>query len=218
VVFFADGNVKKAELDGSGVRVIGKTTPTRGMAWLGPDSWVLSNVQGPLLKMSGSGEVAPLLQTMGPQLPHLLPHILPGNNAVLFTMSNAQLRNSRIWVASLEKGEERLLFDENAFNPRYLPGGYIIFGQGYERRLMAVKFDLAKLEIVGSPVPILDIPLSGLGSGGSTDYGFSAAGALAYVARRDDSIDDVMAEIGNFNLVRIHVQLNGFDEVKRLVP
>jgi hypothetical protein len=216
VVYWAQGNVRKITLDGTAVSVR-KAPSTRGIAWLDSDTLILGNPQGALLKLSASEEEPlPLVESIGPVLPHVSPSVLPGNKAVLFTIANGSLTNARIGVVILETGKERQLFDENAFAPRYVPTGHIVFGRGPTRELMAVRFDLSKLEIVGSAQSVLSVPLSGTGPGGATDYAVSETGVLVYTPHREAGMDTARAWFGD--PIKIHVRLNWFEELNRLVP
>jgi serine/threonine-protein kinase len=216
VAYWAQGIIKKTAVDGKEVSVIGKAPSTRGIAWLDSDTLVLGNVQGALLKMSASQEPLPLVESMRPDLPHVSPNVLPGNKAVLFTIANGPLTNTRIWVVLLETGEKRQLLDENAFAPRYVPSGHIVFGRGPNRELMAVRFDLSKLEIVGSAKPVLSVPISGTGTGGATDYAVSETGVLVYTPHLEAGSDTVRGWFGDPN--KIHVRRNWFDELHRIAP
>ena len=217
VVYWAQGNVNKITLDGPAVSVIGKAPSTRGIAWLDSDTLVLGNPEGALLRLSAaSGEHSPLVESTEAVLPHVSPNVLPGNRAVLFTIASGPLTNARIGIVILETGEERQLFDENAFAPRYVPTGHIVFGRGPTRELMAVRFDLSKLEIVGSAKPVLSVPLSGTGTGGATDYAVSETGVLVYTPHRETGSDVARAWFGD--PTKIHVRLNWFEELNRLVP
>jgi hypothetical protein len=109
----------------------------------------------------------------------------------------------------------RQLSDENAFAPRYLPSGHIVFGHGANRELMAARFDLTKLQIVGSPKSVLNVPLSGTGAGGATDYAVSETGVLVYTPRREAGSDTVRAWLGD--PTTIHVRLKWFEELDRLL-
>ncbi len=218
IAFYA-GTVKRVTLDTNTVIVIGEAGTPRGMAWLDADNLILSNVQGNLLRLNAAQkETSALFPMFMPQLPHLSPYLVPGNKAVLFTLANGPLMKARIGVIDLKTGEEKQLLDEPGFAPRYVPTGHIVFARGFDRQLMAARFDLNKLEIVGSPIPVLKTALSGLGSGGSTDYSISETGTLVYTLRQEPSIDDVLAHIGNVTLTEIHLQLKWTDELKRLVP
>jgi hypothetical protein len=199
--------------------VIGKTPATRGIAWLDSDTVVLGNPEGPLMKLSASEKgPLPLVESMAPMQPHVGPNVLPENKAVLYTTANGPLTNARINVVILETGEQRQLFEENAFAPRYLPSGHIVFGRGYNRELMAVRFDLAKLEIVGAAQSVLKVKLSGTGPGGATDYAVSTTGVLAYTPRPEDGFYEALAWMGGIPDTQIHVRRNWFEELKRLVP
>jgi hypothetical protein len=163
-----------------------------------------------------TGASAPVWESMGPALAHLHPNVLPENKGVLFTLAEGPLSNARIGVISLEDGREQLLLEENAYAPSYSTTGHIIFAHGPHRELMAVPFDLDKLEVTGSPEPVFRSAISGQGTGGSTDYAFSSSGTLLYTTPHHDSIDDVLATMGGLDLTQIHVVPNWLDSVKRI--
>jgi hypothetical protein len=218
VVYWAQGIVQKTTLDGASVSVLGKAPSTRGIAWLDDDTLVLGSAQGALLKMSPSqAEPLPLAPSMRANLPHVSPSVLPGNKAVLFTIANGPLTDARIWIVHLETGEMRQLFDENGYAPRYVPSGHIVFGRGPNRELMAARFDLARLEVAGPARPVLSVPLSGTGTGGATDYAISETGVLVYTPHREAAIGDTVAWVGGITFTRIHVRLNWFEELNRLL-
>jgi hypothetical protein len=120
-------------------------------------------------------------------------------------------------VLNLETGEEWRLLDVNAFAPRYLATGHILFASGPERKLWAVRFDLAKLEVNGDPKPVLDVRLWGQGTGGSTDYAVSTNGVLAYTPGPEDDFDGILAEFVDVDLTEIHVRRNWFEELRTLL-
>jgi hypothetical protein len=90
-----------------------------------------------------------------------------------------------------------------------------MFGRGPTRELMAVRFDLSKLEIAGSAQPVLNVPLSGTGPGGATDYAVSKTLVLVYTPHRESGSDTLRAWFGP---TKIHVRLNWFEELNRLLP
>jgi len=218
IAYWAQENVRKITLDGS-VSVVRKAPSTRGIAWLDDDTLVLGNPQGALLRLrlSASEEAPfPLVPLIEPGLLQVSPYVLPAKKAILFTIVNGPLMNARIGVVILETGEVRRLFDENAFAPRYAPTGHIVFGRGTTRELMAVRFDLSRLDIVGSAQAVLSVPLSRTGDGGATDYAVSETGTLVYTPRREAGSDTLRAWFGD--PTRVHVRLNWFEELNRLVP
>ena len=215
IAYWAQGVIRKTTLDGTEVSLFGKAPSTRGICWLDSDTLVLGNPQGPLLKLAAGMEPLPLGVSTS-VLPHVSPQVLPGNEAVLFTVANGTLTKARVWTLLLKTGEQRQLFDENAFAPRYLPGGYLMFGRGPTRELMAVRFDRSKLQIAGSAQSVLNVPLSGTGTGGATDYAVSETGVLVYTPYRESGSDTVRAWFGD--PTKIHVRLSWFEELNRLLP
>jgi hypothetical protein len=216
LAYWAQGILKKTTLDGTENFVIGEAPSPRGIGWLDNDTLVVGNLEGALLKMSASQKPAPLFEAVRPGLPHVSPNVLPGNKGILFTVAEGPLSSARIWIVILETGEKRQLFEENAYAPRYVPSGHIVFGRGPNRELMAVRFDLSRLEVVGPAQAVLSVPLYGTGTGGSTDYAISETGVLAYTPYVENGSDTARAWLGD--PTRIHVRLNWFDELNRLVP
>ena len=103
---------------------------------------------------------------------HIFPQILPGGQAVLFTVWT----RGRIGVLDLRTRDDAVLIDE-ATHPRYVPSGHLVFTRGGE--LFAVAFDPDRLKITSKPVPVLDglvafQPVMGY-------FDVSASGSLAYV-------------------------------------
>jgi dipeptidyl aminopeptidase/acylaminoacyl peptidase len=214
VAYWARGSVKKIALDGT-ISVAHEAPSTRGIGWLDSDTLVLGNPEGPLMKLrlSASEEQAvPLMESKGP-VPHVSPQVLPGNKAILFTIAHGALTSAHIWILNLETGEQHQLLDENAYAPRYLPGGRIVFGRGPNRELMAVRFELSTLRIVDSAQPVLSLPLSGTGAGGATDYAVSATGVLVYTPYLEAGSDTLRGWFGD--PTKIHVRLNWFEELER---
>jgi len=114
---------------------------------------------------------------------HSWPHILPGGEAVLFTIGGAgSVDDAKIAVLILKTREQRVLV-EGGTNARYVPGpaggaGYLVYARAAS--LFAVPFDLRKLQVVGSPVPVLE-GVSGLARYGFANFSFSDGGTLVYV-------------------------------------
>jgi serine/threonine-protein kinase len=205
IAYWAQGVVKKTTPDGTMASEFGKAPSTRGIGWIDNDTLVLGNAQSAMLKLSAGTEPVPLVNTTGTTMPQVSPHVLPGNKAILFTMASGDLLNARIRVLILDTGEERQLLDTNAFAPRYLPSGHIVFARGATRELMAVRFDLSTLKVVGSPQLVLNVPLLGSGISG-TDYAVSETGVLVYTPYREAGSDTLIGWFGD--PTKIHVRLN----------
>jgi len=73
---------------------------------------------------------------------------------VLFTIWTASsFDNARIGVLSLETGEHRALVDGGTY-ARYVPSGHLVYAGA--SGLLAVPFDLKRLEVTGPRVSILE--------------------------------------------------------------
>jgi hypothetical protein len=79
-----------------------------------------------------------------------------------------------------------------------------------------MRFDLSKLEVVGSAQPVLNVPLFGTGDGGATDYAVSETGDLVYTPRGEPGSDTLRAWFGD--PTKIRVRLNWLKELQRRVP
>src|SRR4029077_13984397 len=69
-------------------------------------------------------------------------------------------------------------FEQAGSNPRYVSSGYVVVATR-SGTLLAVPFDPSRLEITGSPLPLVDGVV--VGPGGAARMGMSRDGAFAYV-------------------------------------
>lgn len=86
---------------------------------------------------------------------HRYPEVLPEGDAVLFTLGRSDVATwdeTSIAALRFETGEYRVLL-EGASNPRYVSTGHLVYTRGNE--IFAAVFDPKRLEIVGTPVPVL---------------------------------------------------------------
>jgi Tol biopolymer transport system component len=106
------------------------------------------------------------------ELDHRWPEVLPGGRAVLFTITTpGDLANSQIAVLDLTTREQKILI-RGGSHARYVPTGHLVYGVA--ETLRAVAFDLRRLEVTGTPVPVeQDIT--------SANMGLSNDGTLVYV-------------------------------------
>jgi eukaryotic-like serine/threonine-protein kinase len=111
------------------------------------------------------------------ELGHWWPQILPGRETVLFTAFSTPRERSRIVVRSLKTGEQRTLI-EGAVFARYASSGHLIYAQG--ETVLAVPFDLRRLEVTGAAVPVLE-GVAFEGQNGDSQYTVSDNGVLAFL-------------------------------------
>ena len=152
----------------------------RGASWGNDDSIIFATIDAGsgLWRVPASGGNPEQLTTPDPErgeLDHLWPEILPGAEAVLFTVSELD-GGFQIAVLSPETRERRILV-QGGSNPRYSPTGHLVYGA--QGALRAVRFDLGRLETSGDPVPVLEGVLTK--ATGVVDFSLSENGWLAYV-------------------------------------
>src|SRR5262249_48198820 len=84
------------------------------------------------------------------------PQLLEHGRAVLFTLtptaSLGRTDQSQIVVQQLPRGERKVL--HGGFDARYISSGHLIYSVGGD--VMAVAFDASRLEMKGTPVPVLE--------------------------------------------------------------
>ncbi len=107
----------------------------------------------------------------------IIPQMLPDGKTLLFTNAFSQTDTAKmqIVVQSLKSGERKVLLKSGAA-ARYLPTGHLVYGlvNNNVANLLAVPFDLDKLEVTGGPVSILE---------GIRGGAFSNSGTLVYVSQ-----------------------------------
>jgi serine/threonine-protein kinase len=92
-----------------------------------------------------------------------------------------------IAALNLKTGEKRVLVQNVSANPRYVPtgpgssAGHIVYYTSQTGSLLAVAFDASRMEVKGSPVPVLD-GVQGYSNSPFALIGISDSGTLAYVA------------------------------------
>ena len=138
--------------------------------------------------------------------------MLPGGKAILFSRIGAE--GSNVSVLSMESREQRVLI-EDAGAGHYLPSGHLIFTRA--QHLLAVGFDLERLEIVGSLFPVLTgvFKPTGWASG---FYSISRSGTLAYVPAGDISSGSTLVWVDRQGLVTPTSVPPGFYRWPRLSP
>ena len=179
VGFFAYGELKKVSVSGGATQTLCEARDV-GASW-GSDDTIIFNregTQGGLVQVPGMGGTPKEITVSDTGKRERYPQILPGGKVVLFTSGTASaLQNADIVAVSLETGERKVLY-RGGFYARYLPTGHLVFAR--EATLFASPFDLDRLELTGSPVPILE-GVSSNPRRGEANFAFSESGALVYL-------------------------------------
>ena len=189
VGFFAGGKLKKVPLSGGLPTAVCEVPDVAlGASW-GPDDTIIfapRRATG-LLRVPASGGTPQALTTLEAkkgEASHRWPEVLPGGKAVIFTLGTdlGNFDDAQIAVQSLETGERRILVEGGMF-ARYAASGpstttgHLIYARA--GGLLAVPFDLARLQVTGTPVPVLE-GVATASYMGSAQFGLSHTGLLVY--------------------------------------
>ena len=183
--FFADGKLKKIAVDGGAAVMLCDAPALRGASW-GDDGIIIAalNATGVLSRVpAAGGPPVPVTSLQPGEVTHRWPQVLPGSQAVLFTVANhtSSYDDANIDVISLKTGERRTVA-RGGFSPRYFATpsgtGNLIFLRG--STLLAVPFDLSRPALAGAPSPVLEDVSSTRAAGG--DFSFAQNGAFVYAS------------------------------------
>ncbi|MDA1092545.1 MAG: protein kinase [Acidobacteria bacterium] len=185
IAYWSDGELRKIAIGGGTAVSLCKAEQPWGIAW-SEDGIVYG--QGPtgILRISANGGMPEQLVTLEGDEVAAEPQILPGGEAVLFTLAMANTGSER-WDAArivaqvLESGRRTTLV-EGGSHARYLSSGHIVYAVA--GTLFAAPFDGRSLEVTGSATPVL----AGVARStslfldtGSAHYSLSETGSLAFV-------------------------------------
>jgi eukaryotic-like serine/threonine-protein kinase len=182
--FFASDWLKKISLGGGPPVTLARVEDRKGGSW-GSDGNIVfasGSASGLSIVPAAGGTVQTLtnLNRQKAEASHRFPHHFPGGRALLFTVgTGGSWDEARIEVLNLGTGERKLLL-EGGSDARYVSTGHLVFVRS--GTLMAVDFDLERLEVKGSPVLLVEGMLGSSTNSGAAQATFSDAGSLAYVS------------------------------------
>jgi len=186
----ATGELKKVSLSGGPALALCKTGPLYGASWGSNDTIVFANqIGGGLWRVSAAGGTPQVLTTPDPkkgEFSHRLPQMLPGSQAVLFTILRAYRRwdDAQIAVRSLVTSEQKVLLEGSA-DARYVRTGHLVYARN--GTLLAAPFDLAQLKMTGNPVGMVEGVMQdvndtlAIGDTGAAQFSVSDSGGLVYL-------------------------------------
>jgi Tol biopolymer transport system component len=158
--FFADGKLKKLNLDGGPVQTLCDASTGRGGTW-NKDGVILFTPSGTLgvglYRISASGGTPTQVTVPDKTLnedSNRWPLFLPDGIHYLYSAINLSGRKDlySIYVGSLNSNEKRLVVKAKG-NGAYAAPGYLLFYR--DQTLFAQHFDTRKFELTGEPVPVL---------------------------------------------------------------
>jgi serine/threonine protein kinase/Tol biopolymer transport system component len=191
--FRASNKIKKVPTAGGASAVVCDLSPGMrgpGGSWAEDDVIYFSGNDG-IFKVTAAGgtpvRVAEPVKATGERL--LLPRILPGGKAILFTAVVSDLwEAARIVVQPLDAGTSgdaprRDLITGGA-DARYVDSGHLVYMKS--GTLMAAPFDLASQQVTGAPVALIENVMQAVNAPnfgdetGAGQFAVSASGTLLY--------------------------------------
>jgi serine/threonine-protein kinase len=182
--FFTGDSLKKIAMSGGPpVRLARVEFFGRGGTW-GTDGNIAfaTGTDSGLSLVSDSGGGSQTLTTLDRQkaeASHRFPHYLPGGSLLFTVGTGGSWDDARIEVLKPGTGEKKVVI-EGGSDGRYLPSGHLVFLRG--GNLMAVPFDLRRLEVTGSPKALVEGILPSTNNTGAAQAAFADAGSVAYVS------------------------------------
>jgi serine/threonine protein kinase/Tol biopolymer transport system component len=188
--FFENSDLKKVPIAGGpAITLCHVGGVPLGASW-GDDNTIVFATSDPstgLWRVSADGGKPTVLTTpdaVQRENDHGFPSMLPGGRGVLFTITAAgQADNAQVAVLDLTNGRRRTLV-RGGSQPEYVDlsvgsarAGYLIYAAA--STLRAVRFDPARLEVLGDPVTVVGHVM--VKPTGAANYAVSRHGTLLYV-------------------------------------
>jgi serine/threonine-protein kinase len=179
VGFFERGSLNKVSIQERQVIRLADGTLADGGSW-GEDGNIIAGFDNRLARISSAGGTpTPVTELAHGEIAHRWPQILPGSKAVLFSAytSMTGLDGASIEAQSLRRGGPRKTLVRGATWGRYLGSGHLVYVN--KGTLFAVPFDPERLEVHGTPTPVLE-EVAYDAALGSALIDFSHTGMLVY--------------------------------------
>jgi serine/threonine-protein kinase len=192
--FFADGKMKKISVQGGAAVTLCDAAGARGASW-SEDGWIVLSptVSSGLSRVPEAGGIPQAISNPGEkgEAVHRWPQILPGGQAVLFTGHTVAgaFDNALIEVLSLKTGQWKVV-QRGGYFGRYLPSRHLVYV--HQGTLFAVGFDLDRLEVRGTPAPLLE-SVAGNEAVGAGQYDVARNGTLVYLSGKSSAVTDTVA-------------------------
>jgi serine/threonine protein kinase len=184
--FFAGGKLKRVALGGGApANVCDAQNLQSSAAWaddgkiyFSSGAWANRSTSGLWRVPADGGTPERIGAPVTDVVAEMTPIVLPGSDAILEGIWDGKGFDTwRIDAVRVATGERRTVL-RNAYSPRFLSSGFLVFVR--DANLFAVAFDPKRLEIHGNPVSVLEGVLSALPYG-IAQYDISSNGDLVFV-------------------------------------
>ena len=184
----AAGELRRIAVTGGTPVSLARANPPYGANWESDGTIVYGREDGVWRVSANGGTPEQLVRIEPTELPYG-PRMLPDRRSVLFSLvarasmvgQSTAWDTARVIVQSLDTGERKDIV--RGGDARVAPTGHLLYA--VDAVLFAAPFDLARREVTGGPVPVIDGLQRGVrgsaGQGGAANYDVSRNGTLVYV-------------------------------------
>jgi serine/threonine-protein kinase len=182
VAFAADNKIKKMPVGGGPVAAVCDLPagPFWGASW-GEDGNIYFGARGGIFKVASGGGVPVAVKAAEPLKGdrQLLPQLLPGATALLFTAP------PDVVLLTLGDGGQRTLI-QGGTDARYVDTGHLVYMKS--GTLTAVPFDVKSAQVTGAPVALVENVMHSVNTGNGNDetavgqFAIAKSGTLVYAA------------------------------------
>ncbi len=180
--FFADGQLKRIELNGGAPQTVAPASGARGGTW-NADGVILfaPNAAGPLLRVPASGGPPVAVTTLAGQSSHRRPSFLPDGRHFLF-YAQGTADTTGIYLGTLDAPDTHRLTVADAAgvyraSPSVPADGWLLWVRA--GTLVAQRLDLTRAALTGDPVTLAD-PVATDAAVNGAAVSVSASGLVAY--------------------------------------
>ena len=184
IAFFTTGDqvIRTVTISGAAPLVVGRVELPSGMSW--SDRGILVGQGGSgIVRLPPAGGAAETIVRVGPLEWAYGPELLPDGEHVLFTVGSGKgahrWSEASIVVQSLRSGARKTVIPDGS-DARYLSSGHIAYVTG--GIVFGVRFDMRRLETVGSAVSILEGVLRApMSAGPASQFAVARNGLMVYM-------------------------------------
>jgi len=173
---------KVAVTGGAAIPICSLDRAPFGVSW-STDGIFFAQANKGILRVSPNGGKPELIVSIEPDETVHGPQMLPGGEAVLFTLvkgtpqSADQWDKAQIVVQPLKTGKRTVVL-EGGTDGHYLPTGHLVYAYG--TTLLVVPFDARRFAVTGPQVPIVE-GVRRTSTTGAAQFSFSDSGTLIYI-------------------------------------
>jgi len=170
--------LKRIALAGGATTICHTAQNPIGISW-GAGGIVYGQATQGIFRVSADGGNPELLSAVKKDEVLGFPQVLPGGQAVLFSIwHGTDLQSGQVVAENLKSKVRKTLIPEGS-DARYLPTGHLVYA--LVGSLYAVPFDARRLEVSGAAFPVVEGVKRGAGVSSVAQFDISAAGSMIYI-------------------------------------